>query len=157
MLFIWFTRATALCSLFSLFASPLFLIFYHPRLHAQPLPFSLSIEINFLTLSCPSLLSRVCLWQLGWVLIGFTMVRSVLRWGFVVLIDFRFCFSFPGWWRWCSCGLVIWLWFWWLGLRFRVVVIVAVVVVAIVVVEWVLCLMSCEFLFLIFYFFSSGW
>ena len=94
MLFIWFTRVTALSFLFSLFASPLFLIFYYRRLHAQPLPFSLSIEINFLTLSCPSLLCRVCLWQLGWVLIGFTMVRSVLWWGFVCLIDFFFFFFF---------------------------------------------------------------
>ena len=116
MLFIWFTCGTALSSLFSLFASPLFLIFYHPCLHAQPLPFSLSIEINFLTLSCPSLLFLDCLWQLGWVLIGFTVVRSVLRWGFVRLIDFCFfLFSFLGWWWWCSCGFVIWLQFWWLG------------------------------------------
>ena len=153
MLFIWFTRATALCSLFSLFASPLFLIFYHPRLHAQPLPFSLSIEINFLTLSCPSLLSRVCLWQLGWVLIGFTMVRSVLRWGFVCLIDFCFFFLiFPNYGGdavvglWFGCNFGGWrLWFW-------LVVIVAVVVVAIVVVIWVLCLMR-----FFFFFFNGGW
>ena len=49
-------------------------------------------------------------------LIGFMVVWYVLWWGFMVVIDFRFCFSFPGWWWWCSCGFEIWLWFWWLGL-----------------------------------------
>ena len=141
MLFIWFTRATALSSLFSLFASPLFLIFYHPCLHAQPLPFSLSIEINFLTLSCRSLLSRVYSWQLGWVLIGFTMVWSVLRWGFVCLIDFFFFFS-----RmmvvmqlWVLCLMRFFFFFpsrWWL------------------VVEWVLWLVGCGGSWLWFSFFS---
>ena len=130
-MFVWFTCATALSSLFSLFASLIFLIFYHPRLHAQPFPFSLSTEINFLTLSRPSLLSWVCLWQLGWVPIGFMVVRFVLWWsdriyGGLICASVGLCgfdwflflflfFSFLRWWWWCSCGFVIWLRFWWLG------------------------------------------
>ena len=144
MLFIWFTCAIALTSRFSIFASPLFLNFNHLCPHAQPLLFSLSTEINFLTLSCPSLLSRVCLWQLGWVPIGFMVVQSMLQWfdqiygglicaslGFLGLIDFDSCISFLEWRWWCDCELSGWgLWFW-------VVVIVAVVVVVVVEVEWV--------------------
>ena len=41
---------------------------------------------------------------------GFMVIWYVHRWGFVGLIDFRFCISFPEWWWWCSCGFVIWLW-----------------------------------------------
>ena len=147
MLFIWLMRATALSSLFSLFASPLFLILYHPRLHAQPLLFSHLTEIKFITLFCPSLLSRVCLWQLGWVLIGFMVVRSMLRcsdriYGGVICASVGLCgfdwFSFLFFFSWMM--VVMWLWvcdFGGWGLWFMVVVTVVVVFVAVVVVEWV--------------------
>ena len=143
MLFIWFTHSIALSPLFSLFASPQFLIFYQLRLHAQPLLFSLSTEINFLTLSCPSLVSRVCLWQLGWVPIGFMVVQSVLRWfgriygGLICALvglcgSDWFCFAFPipddggdvvvilvvggcgfGWWS--QWQYLLRMWWWWLN------------------------------------------
>ena len=148
---------------FSLFLLPV--CFYFPFTHAikpsiSSAPFLQKSNFSLYLVPLPSLGfacgSWVGFWSdLRWFDLCFggsissMVVWYVLRWGFVVLIDFRFCFSFPGWYRWCSCGFVIWLWFWWLGLRFWVVVIVAIVVVAMVVIEWVLCLMCCEFFFLI--------
>ena len=77
--------------------------------------------------SCPAFLFILsCSPLSGWLVVvrlGFDQINSgliifmvvwyVLQWGFVGLIDFRFCLYFSGWWQWWGFGFVIWLWFWW--------------------------------------------